>query len=88
MLKKIKGKPYVITSPKTKGSIRTISLPERLIVLLKELYNYDKNIAGFSRDCFVFGVENPLHDTTIEARKNRYCKKAQIKQIRIHDFAT
>lgn len=83
---KIKGKPYIITSPKTKGSVRTISLPERLIVLLKELYDYDKNIAGFSNSCFVFGVERPLHDTTIEARKNRYCKKAQIKQIRIHDF--
>lgn len=83
---KIKGKPYVITTPKTQGSIRTISLPNRLITLLRQLYDCNQGIAGFTDDCFVFGITDPLHDTTVEARKNRYCKLAKVKQIRIHDF--
>lgn len=35
---------------------------------------------------FVFGNVYPLADTTIQKRKNTNCIKANVKQIRIHDF--
>lgn len=37
-------------------------------------------------NCFVFGVNKLLSDTTIERHKNNYCKIANVKQIKIHDF--
>ncbi len=35
---------------------------------------------------FIFGDAYPLATTTIQNRKNNNCKKANVKQIRIHDF--
>lgn len=83
---KIKGQPYEITTPKTPGSNRNIPLPDQLISLIQRLYECNKEIEGFSDNCFVFGLEKPLSDTTIERKKNEYCKIANVKQIRIHDF--
>ena len=83
---KIKGEPYKIQPPKTPESYRTISLPNFVISLLEQLYEQDSKIDGFSKNCFVFGVNKPLSDTTIERRKNKFCKLANVKQIRIHDF--
>ncbi len=83
---KIKGKPYVITPPKTKTAIRSISLPDPAKNALAHLYNQEMQRAGFTKDMFVFGLNTPLSDTTIEARKNRYCDEAKVKRIRIHDF--
>ena len=40
----------------------------------------------FSEDWFVFGGVRPLPETTIQVKKNEYCKEAGVKQIRIHDF--
>ena len=40
----------------------------------------------FSEEWFVFGNELPFRETTIQMRKNKYCKLAKVKQIRIHDF--
>lgn len=83
---KIKDIPYLITPPKTKSSIRTISLPKTLILLLEELYKQEIKRDGFSKKHFVFGFDKPLSDTTIETKKNKYCELANIKKIRIHDF--
>ena len=83
---KIKGEPYKIQPPKTPESYRTISLPNVVICLLEQLYKKDSKMDGFNNNCFVFGFNKPLSDTTIERRKNNYCKIANVKQIRIHDF--
>ena len=83
---KIKGSPYEITTPKTPGSNRDVTLPKQLILLLQQLYETNKEIEGFNDNCFVFGLEKPLSDTTIERKKNTYCKLANVKKIRIHDF--
>ena len=40
----------------------------------------------YNDDWFVFGNELPFRETTIQMRKNKYCKLADVKQIRIHDF--
>lgn len=83
---KVPGELYIIQTTKTKNSVRTISIPNRLISLLEKHYKEQEQIDGFTRNCFVFGLNRPLTDTTIERRKNQYCKLAEVKQIRIHDF--
>lgn len=83
---KIKGKSYVITPPKTKSSIRKVKLTKQVQDILYRLYEQEKQRDGFSNRCFIFGFDKPIADTTIEARKNKYCKQAKVKQIRIHDF--
>ena len=41
---------------------------------------------NFNDNFYIFGGTNPLAPTTIERKKNKYCKIAGVKQIRIHDF--
>lgn len=83
----VEGKSWVLTSPKTKGSIRTIQFPKQVENGLKSLYNEAIKYKDFDkRHRFVFGYIEPLKDTTIAKRKNDLCKKAGVKQIRIHDF--
>ena len=86
IISKIKGEKYIISTPKTKGSIRTIQFPKRVGNSLKTLYNSMIQFTDFNDDWFVFGGTVPLSDTTIQKRKNENCKEANVKQIRIHDF--
>lgn len=83
---KITGQSYQITPPKSSTSNRVIPLPKQLISLLERLYEEDEQIDGFTNDCFVFGVEKPLSDTTVERKKNKYCEIAHVKKITIHSF--
>lgn len=83
---KMKGVPYLISTPKTKSSIRTLPIPKTVLNDLKKLYEYYSKMIDFSDDWFVFGGFKPLSETTIEVTKNKLCKQANLKQIRIHDF--
>lgn len=83
---KLKGQLYTITSPKTKNSIRTLPIPKILIQDLDNLQSKAKERKYYKSSWFIFGNELPLKETTICLRKNKYCKLAEVKQIRIHDF--
>lgn len=83
---KIKGEKWSIFPPKTKSSYRTIPLTNSLTIQLNALYKNQIKIDGFSNDWFIFGGVNPTPESTIQHKKNNYCKKANLKQIRIHDF--
>ena len=83
---KLKRKKYIITNPKTNSSVRTIPIPKVLTNDLKLLFEESKKIYEFNNSMFIFGGSFPLADTTIQKRKNELCKKANVKQIRIHDF--
>ena len=83
---KLKGELYTISTPKTKNSYRTLPIPKNVLNDLKKMYNNASNMKYFKRDWFVFGNELPFKESTICQRKNKYCKLANIKQIRIHDF--
>lgn len=83
---KIKGEKWTITSPKTKNSNRVLPLTKKLSDDLKTLKNEYMRYNKFSDDWFVFGGVRPLPETTIQVKKNEYCKEAGVKQIRIHDF--
>lgn len=83
---KVKGVKWLITSPKTKSSIRTLLLSKVLENSLKLLYKEYSKYANFSDEWFVFGGIEPLKDTTIRDHKNKCCELSGVKQIRIHDF--
>lgn len=83
---KIKGEKWSIFPPKTKSSYRVLPMVNQLKNDLKLVYNTYSDLEGFNKSWFVFGGIRPIPESTIHARKNNYCKKANVKQIRIHDF--
>lgn len=82
----VNGKRYIISSPKTKSSNRTLPLPKEVVNDLKELKQKNIEYTNFKDSWFVFGAELPLGDDAIRRRKIRNCKLANVKQIRTHDF--
>lgn len=83
---KVKGESYTISSPKTKSSCRLLPIPQNVLNSLKSLYNNAMEYTDFKKDWFVFGNSLPFRETTIQNYKNKACKLANVKQIRIHDF--
>lgn len=83
---KDKHKPYIVTSPKTPKSRRTIPLcncvVEGLLKYKKECRKYYR----FGKTWFVFGDIDPIGSSTVRGRNARNAELAKIKQIRIHDF--
>lgn len=77
---------YLITTPKTAGSIRTIPYSSKVGALLDELHDFWCRYDGFSEEWFVFGGLFNLPETTITKVKDKCIKKAGLKKIRIHDF--
>lgn len=77
---------HKVSTPKTKTSYREIMIPDQLNNLLINHISQCKNLAGYSPGLFLIGIDKPLSSTTLERKKNKYCKEAHIKQIRIHDF--
>ena len=80
------GKKYIITTPKTKSSYRTIPMPDILVDDLKKLKEFQNSYYDFNNNWFVFGSFEPLVKSALRDRKNKNCKLAGVKQIRIHDF--
>lgn len=79
---------WIISSPKTKTSYRTIPICENLYIDLKKLYDEVSKFNDFNLNYFCFGLSDdmPFAPSTALDRKNQYAKKAGIKQIRLHDF--
>jgi len=83
---KLKGQKWSIFPPKTKSSYRTLPLTKQVKDNLKSIYEMQLKLDGFRNNWFVFGGIKPTPETTIQNHKNNYCEKANVKQIRIHDF--
>ena len=77
---------YLLTSPKTKSSIRTLPLANAPKTALKQLYDHYSKYPHFCSDWFVFGGLTALPESTIQKMKNRYVKLSGVKNIRVHDF--
>ena len=77
---------YMITTPKTKSSIRILPISDTLLNHFKILLERDKHVYGFKKNWFVFGDDRPITNFQVRNRKNKLCKQAELKQIRIHDF--
>lgn len=77
----------ILSTPKTKKSIRDISIDNLLKNEIYELQNYyNKKYADFNNEFFIFGGINTLSPTTVTRKKNYYCKIAKVKTIKIHEF--
>ena len=83
---KDKKKPYIITSPKTTKSRRTVPLCKCLVDGLKKYKQECKQYYHFGRTWFVFGDIDPIPSSTVRNRNTLNAEKARMKRIRIHDF--
>lgn len=72
-------KTPIITLPKNNSSIRKISLPDVLVSIIK---NYKSNAYNNNEFEQVFKIS----ETSVARYKKNACKKAGVKEIRIHDF--
>lgn len=80
------GSGWYIGSPKTPGSYRTILMPEILVEVLIEYWEWCKQFDGFNDSCYVFGFNRPLATTTLANRFHKAIQLSGVKPIRIHDF--
>lgn len=78
-------KNRIFTSPKTNNSYRTAIMPNQCLEAVKAWieasHYYDADNSHI-----VFGIDQPLDDNTIRNKKDKWCEKAGVKRIRIHDF--
>ena len=86
-----KTRPATITTPKTKNSYRTISMPEVVWAALSEEKERHREMYGWSEERFVFGYYKPLDPENIRRRLKAIIKRAnddkqKLPDIRIHDF--
>ncbi len=85
---KTKSGPYIITTPKNKGSIRTITIPTYLTQIF-EMHKEEQMVEygeEWSPDLFIFGGKRPLPTTTVDRYFANSIKIADVKKIRIHDL--
>lgn len=85
-VEKVSDTRWVITSPKTKSSIRTIKIPKKLKELINQFYREKSRQRNFNKKLYVFGDFQPMCNSTMLRHKNKYCELAGVKRIRIHDF--
>lgn len=82
----INGKRLILT-PKTKKSIRKIQIDSNIKNKISNLHDYYIKKHGVCNDNFyIFGGLKPIPPTTLGRKKDYYCKIANVKNIRIHDF--
>lgn len=79
------GKP-LITAPKTKKSVRTVTIPNQASQAISEHYEDCKKKSGFSKSWFIFGDSYPVAENTIRNRLRAYAKKANLHYVNPHGF--
>lgn len=77
---------YLVTTPKTQSSNRTLPLPEIVSNALSAWHDIVSRSYGFSPSWFVFGGLAPIPESSLQNIKNKYFKMAGLPNIRIHDF--
>lgn len=83
--------PFQLTSPKTKNSLRNISMPKTLFEEMMVYKNKISRLFGFNEDLFVFGYDKPISPETLRQRLKRGIILANnngenLKEIHIHSF--
>lgn len=83
-----------VTTPKTKNSYRTITMPDILVEEMKFWEATVKSFVGYNANGYVFGNDQPIAPETLRRKFHEYIKQANMKQrpenqipvIRIHDL--
>lgn len=82
----VNGKRYIITTPKTKNSIRTIKMPKILCEIMKKYIEWYDSCPGAPSDGFLFGMDLPIIPKLVNKRFHRVAEKANLPLIRLHDL--
>lgn len=78
---------FLIQTPKTSSSVRSIDYPLDIVnPVLKDYMDTVINQYGWSSTWFVFGGTKPIAETNLRRMKIKYATMANLHQIRIHDF--
>lgn len=76
----------IITTPKTKKSVRSVPLPNIASESLKHYKTICENKAGYSMGWFIFGDSEPLSETTLRRKLLTYSKRAGLHYVTPHGF--
>jgi len=79
------GKP-IVTVPKTRKSVRTVTIPRQASSSLIEHYNQCKLKSGFKSSWYIFGDSYPIAENTIRNRLRYYAKKSNLEYLHPHGF--
>ena len=79
------NKKYHITTPKTMGSIRKVTLPENLISDLELYFSSDKFSKNKNKNIKHLGVFN-LKSSQLRYVLEKYSLQTNLPKIRLHDF--
>ncbi len=77
---------YKLGSTKTETSYRDLPIPSSVLSLLNDLKTFWKEYKHFNDEWFVFGGYRPIPNSTLQTAKTTYMKKANLPEIRLHDF--
>lgn len=86
---KVKDKVFVITTPKTSDSVRTVDLDDELANILEKYLEYKKShYYGFNDDFFLFGDIRYVPHTTFARHLDKYINSlgSDFKKITPHGF--
>ncbi len=90
--RRVEGKIWALTTPKTKNSIRNITMPEIVASELHSLYQKHSKMYGFNQEVFLFGYYRPMPDdyprryllkTLFSINEN---SQEPLTKITIHEF--
>lgn len=84
LTQKIKGTRAYIGNTKNITSKRIIDIPDVLYTILLEQYHRDSILNEFDKSWFVFGNTLPIAETTMNEKRKKYCKLANVPIISCH----
>jgi len=79
-------KNYLVTSPKTRSSIRTLPIPSFLVKDLEILKQQQQQVYGFKDTWYVFGSFDPISYDRIRLRAIKNAKISGVKHLTPHEF--
>ena len=82
----VQGRSYLVTPPKTRNSIRTITMPKRMKCIMQEYLDWYKDLYCITKDTFLFGVDRPVLAKVVKKRMAIACERSGIRMIKIHGF--
>lgn len=77
---------YLVTSPKTRSSVRTLPTPQIVSNALLSLRDKVFEATEKPSQTFIFGGLGPIPESSLQKKKNFFFEKAGLEPIRLHDF--
>lgn len=79
-------KKYLVTTPKTKSSKRTLPIPSFLVKDLEMLLQQQQQVCGFKDKWYIFGSFDPISYDRIRLRTIRNARLSGVKRLTPHEF--